>query len=401
METGTVYNVEHLPYSEFVKVIVGFLLFLIILVIPSPFFEETSLAPEARHVAPIESPSQRVAVVDSDVVIADTLPIPTSTPKTPQKDSPLPPQTPPTSPPETDVNQVVRIQAPYTTPPLSFEEINVRARGSLVNILCTTPTSTFNPTSGSGIVINNNLILTNAHVAQYVLLQDATFVDITCVVRTGSPAYPIGTARVAFMPRAWVQAHAQDILSSLAKSTGEYDVALISMEPLSGGTTPVKAPYDTREAIAFIDDPVLVLGYPASFLGGILIQKSLSALSAVTTIPEVLTFSQALVDAVSLGPTILAQQGSSGGGVFNQYGYLVGIITTSSQGETTDERTLRAISLAHIDRTFRKEAGMSLQQFIEQAPAATLATSFASTSRELVLPFLKALQLGDAAVRPL
>lgn len=294
-----------------------------------------------------------------------------------------------------DKNEVVRIQRPYQTPPLAPEALNEMARASLVNILCTTPSSTFNPVSGSGIVIKDNLVLTNAHVAQYVLLQDTTRIDITCVVRIGSPARPIGTARIAFIPHEWAQRHAADILSPLAKSTGEYDVALVSIERPKETVPPIA--FDTREAVTFTGDSVLIAGYPASFLGGILIQKNLSAVSAFTTVPEVLTFSESLVDALSLGKTVLAQQGSSGGGVFNQHGYLVGIIATATLGNTTNDRELRAVTLAHIERTFRTETGMSLVEYLAQGTAEELRALFAPTARALIPLFLPALNLSTTS----
>jgi S1-C subfamily serine protease len=200
---------------------------------------------------------------------------------------------------------------------------------------------------------------------------------------------------VAFIPRTWATRHAGDILSPLAKSTGEYDVALVSIEQPKEAVPPIA--FDTREAVAFTGDTVLIAGYPASFLGGILIQKSLSAVSAFTTIPEVLTFSESLVDAVSLGKTVLAQQGSSGGGVFNQHGYLVGLIATATLGKTTDDRELRAITLAHINRTFRSEVGMSIEEYLSQGSSEELRTLFAPTARALVPLFLPALNLSTTS----
>jgi hypothetical protein len=58
------------------------------------------------------------------------------------------------------------------------------------------------------------------------------------------------------------------------------------------------------------------------------------------------------VDLVSLGGTVVAQSGSSGGAVVSaQSGALMGLITTESQGTTTASRDLHAITLAHINRS--------------------------------------------------
>ena len=55
-----------------------------------------------------------------------------------------------------------------TTPVFSSEELNLKARRALVNILCTTKRGgLFSPISGSGVFIDpRGVILTNAHVGQ-------------------------------------------------------------------------------------------------------------------------------------------------------------------------------------------------------------------------------------------
>src|ERR1700733_7735385 len=59
-------------------------------------------------------------------------------------------------------------------PSLSSTELNTQTRAALVNIECTTIAGgTFEPISGSGVVIDSDgVILTNAHVAQFFLLRD-------------------------------------------------------------------------------------------------------------------------------------------------------------------------------------------------------------------------------------
>ena len=87
---------------------------------------------------------------------------------------------------------------------------------------------------------------------------------------------------------------------------------------------------------------------------------NLYAVSSVTTIKTLLTFETGSVDLFSVGGVIEAQGGSSGGAVVNQWNYLVGIITTTSEGATTGERELHIITLDYINRDMSLQAGMSI-----------------------------------------
>ena len=78
-------------------------------------------------------------------------------------------------------------------PAVSFSTINEVTREALVNVFCTTKSGgSFKPTTGSGVIIDERgVILTNAHVAQYYLLEDYLVEDfVSCVIRTDSPASP-------------------------------------------------------------------------------------------------------------------------------------------------------------------------------------------------------------------
>ena len=93
-------------------------------------------------------------------------------------------------------SEIYRIQNPYDAEPQSTDAVNQEARAALVNILCETSSGSLHPVSGSGVIIDpRGVILTNAHVAQYVLLASQPNVGLTCMIRTGSPAQ-IGRAHV-------------------------------------------------------------------------------------------------------------------------------------------------------------------------------------------------------------
>ena len=88
-----------------------------------------------------------------------------------------------------DPNVVTRLGSPYTFPALSPSAVIGLSRSALVNIFCVPAGSTGSIISGSGVIIDpKGIILTNAHVAQYVLLSQDPALNLTCSIRNGSPA---------------------------------------------------------------------------------------------------------------------------------------------------------------------------------------------------------------------
>ena len=261
-------------------------------------------------------------------------------------------------PPE---NEATRTQDPYPFPPQLVSALNDSARAALVNILCTQLGNFSKSISGSGVVIDpRGVILTNAHVAQYVLLsQGSSTNNISCVIRTGAPATPLWSAELLFIPTAWVEAHAREINMARPMGTGEYDYALLLItKSLDSSPLPIPFPFlpvDTRDAIGFQGDQVLVASYPVEFIGGFGASFALYPVTSITTIGQLLTFVANSVDLVSLGSIAGAQGGSSGGAVVNAWGFLVGLISTTSEGDTTATRDLRAITLSYINRDLIKQ----------------------------------------------
>jgi hypothetical protein len=310
---------------------------------------------------------------------------------------PVPSPAPATSTTKTsDTFTVTRVQDPYHSPPQSFDDINNKIRPALVNILCTARSGTFKPISASGVIIDpRGVILTNAHVAQYILLSSDPIIDLSCVIRSGSPAYPTWNAEVLFIPPSWIEAHAADIKKSRPVGTGEYDYALLRITGRIDGQPLASLPFvpvDTRETIGFTDDYVLVASYPAEFIGGISTQLNLYPASSVTDIKKMLTFDNKTVDVLSLGGIIEAQSGSSGGAVVNEWGRLVGIISTTSDGRTTSDRDLHAIALSYVNRNITSESGLDLQSILDDDvayEASVFNTTVAPSLRQLLVDQLK------------
>jgi hypothetical protein len=225
------------------------------------------------------------------------------------------------------------------------------------------------PISGSGVIIDpQGVILTNAHVAQYVLLSQSSMINLTCSIRTGSPAAFRWKAQVLYIPSVWVDSHYQNINQGRMPGTGEHDYALLQIVSDSQGNAISGAlPYlqiETRENVAFEGDPVLVAGYPAEFVGGIVTQQNLYAITSITKLEKLLTFDDGSVDVFSVGGVIGAQGGSSGGPVVNPWRRVVGIITTTSDAATTAERELHVLSLNYIQRDIIAQTTKSLQTIL-------------------------------------
>ncbi len=274
----------------------------------------------------------------------------------------------------TSNNEISRIQDPYPTPPDSFASVNTDARSAVVNILCEPNGATsLNPISGSGVLIDpRGIILTNAHVAQYVLLSESPQVNLRCYVRTGSPATIIWNVSVLYIPTVWVDQHFSEINQDHPAGTGEHDYALLYITSAVNGTPlPTQFPYlsfDKRPAIGFPGDQVLVASYPAEMVGGLQAVYGLYADTSVTTIKQLLTFGSGTPDVLSLGGVIEAQGGSSGGAIVNQWGKLIALIATTSGGTTTSDRDLRGITLSYINTDILTQEGMDLGSLLDGDP---------------------------------
>lgn len=255
--------------------------------------------------------------------------------------------------------------------PLSLEKIlSSRAHETLVNILCTKNDGKM-PISGSGVLIDpRGVILTNAHVAQFLLLDSDPSIDLSCVIRTGSPAKAQWKASIVYLPTEWVELHAEDIAKTRPLGTGEYDFALILVtDSIDTTPLPIKFPFvefDVREKVHKTGNEVLLTAYPAEFAGNDATTASLLAFSSLTTIQNVLTFDSDTVDVFSFGAAAIAQSGSSGGSTISTDGKLIGIISTTSDGATLAQRDLRAITLAYINRALIKSTGTNLDTFLNQ-----------------------------------
>ncbi len=261
--------------------------------------------------------------------------------------------------------------ATKTTGRLDFSDIDTNARQTLVNILCTS--NKLRSITGSGVIIDDRgVILTNAHIGQYLLLQNTLGKGVVdCVVRLGNPAKALYRAELLYLSPNWVRNNYKTIVETDPFGTGEDDFALLYItHPIDSRITlPEYFPtiaIDTSDSIIKPGEQVLVLGYPAGLLGNIGNNQNIYIATSVVNVGRAFTFKEDTFDLFSISGTLVSQKGSSGGGVVNQVnGKLSGLIVTTSEEKSVNDRELRAITLSHIDRSMKSQEGLGIGEFLQ------------------------------------
>ena len=244
-------------------------------------------------------------------------------------------------------------------------ELDVSAkslRDALVNIICSAPVkSKIHSISGSGVFIDSKgIILTNAHIGQYFLMADR---GVSCVIRSGSPAVAHYKASIIYISPVWIQTNPNVLTQTNAIGNGEYDFALLAVSgsAVSNDIVPSSFPYLPLATFPPpTGAPVAIASYGAQFLASDQIQSGLFPTIVFGSVKEVFTFGTNTIDVLALGGSYAAQEGSSGGGVVDTSGALVGTITTSTVSGTTDTRSLDAITASYIRAQYASETGHAL-----------------------------------------
>ena len=158
------------------------------------------------------------------------------------------------------------------TPLVSGIPLEDAVRGALVNIYCQYKTKQYiRTTTGSGFFINQKgVILTNAHIAQFLLLKDVgTDVhDVDCVIRTGDPATPKYKAELLYISPTWIFKNADLITDEMPRGTGERDYAMLYISQTTDGTPlPTRFPAIPMDVAllsrSVTGSSVVTAGYPA------------------------------------------------------------------------------------------------------------------------------------------
>lgn len=250
----------------------------------------------------------------------------------------------------------------YTTNPLD----------ALVNIFCTFTTKNYiRTTTGTGFFVQSNgVIMTNAHVAQFLLIGGSDLLGkADCVIRHGNPASTAYEAKLLYIPPAWIKQNAAIIDAEVPTGTGERDYALLYVtKSLTGEPLPARFPalaVDTELLpISITESVVSAAGYPATDLIKNGASTPLLPRQATTTISELYTFGSNYADVFAIRGSVVGAEGSSGGPVVNSAGKVIGMIVTRGDDSTDGAGSLRAISLSHIERTMQEETGFSFERNI-------------------------------------
>ena len=245
--------------------------------------------------------------------------------------------------------------------------------------------------TGSGVNINSQgIIITNAHVAETLLLPNEN-----CTIRTGDIAQDTYNTSLVYINKNWLEKNAGIIFSGVAKGTGENDFALLAItKKININSKPTSVSY----AVPFLNElsdsnvgqNILAAGYPGGTLGALSLRQYLAFVADKTSISNVYTFSGQTSDIIETGSTKVGQRGSSGGGIFNENGELLGLIV-STMGDGGNEDNINAITLPYINRTIKNDTGKSLQEFIS-TDFQTLISNFEKEKPSLlenIKPFIK------------
>ncbi|MES2994515.1 MAG: serine protease [Patescibacteria group bacterium] len=240
-------------------------------------------------------------------------------------------------------------------------------RGAIVNIVCMSKDAKVRSMSGSGVIFDpKGLILTNSHIAQYYMLKEVLPEGaVTCTIRAGSPAQAAYRAEAAYVSSEWIQDNPDTIAATVARGTGEHDFAVLAItESASPIPLPSSFPYvPLTKATPKLKDNVGIGSYGAQNLTSKQIQSSLLPTLVFAQVKSIFTFDSTSVDLLTLSGSAAGQHGSSGGGIVNASGQLVGIITTASDKGEFGNREVRVVTAGHIRSSFKKDSGQEFDSY--------------------------------------
>lgn len=255
--------------------------------------------------------------------------------------------------------------------------VEQKVQKSVVNIYCSqTIGRQIKKSTGSGVMIDGSgVILTNAHVAEYFLLEQNGN-GTSCYIRTESPAINTYKAKLVYFPEIWAKRNPGNISLQTLTGTGEYDYALLVITERVRNDAP-NTPFvhlETESDGVKNNERVLVAGYPAGFSNVKVLESGLYSLVKPTTVNNSASFSGNGTDVIYTGATSVAEHGSSGGAVTDSDGNLVALIVATNIDSKSGGKNVQAITLSYIKKSIKDTSGKSLESLISNAR--TEATNF-------------------------
>ncbi len=247
---------------------------------------------------------------------------------------------------------------------------SVQIEDALVNVFCAyRDGASVRATSGSGVFVSDKgVILTNAHVAQFLLIGQFKQ-QARCTVRTGNPARERYTADLLYISPAWVYENAKLIDSKAPQGTGERDYALLYVTQSLDGPLPERFPALALDTTLLTPGDrghkVRAAGYPAEIFKEEGPRADLVPKIASTTLVDLFTFGSGEADLVAIGETPVGEEGASGGPIVSKDGKVMGLIVTKGDENKEGARSLRALTLPYINRTLKEETGFDLRTTLE------------------------------------
>ncbi len=294
------------------------------------------------------------------------------TPVLPKKQIPPQPKTPekPWVVPTKTLQTETQTPEPFTRAEEVNKETNSNSKKydkeAVANILCGERIgSQIKYHTGSAVAISNEgVLITNAHVAEYVLLSEFGGSDFFCEVRAGSPASPAYKAKMLFMPSLWINANKNNLKYDSLSGTGENDYALIYLSEKTKNSTSSLLPTEINLSGITKNQNIFISAYPAGFSSTNILLSSLSKANTNSKIKSIWPLGSARSAVFDTEPTLLAAGGASGGGIFAG-SQLIGIIGAVVIDKETTKPAIRGISLEYISNQIKSESDKELSEFLK------------------------------------
>jgi hypothetical protein len=236
----------------------------------------------------------------------------------------------------------------------------------LVNIICTEKKGNYvTANTGSGVIISpEGVVMTNAHVGQYFLL-DKELDDYSCALyQENIPTYGY-VADLLYISPDWIKENKNVISSKNPRGTGENDYAFLHIIKNTNPALPKPKSFQyvnlNTSYNAEIGQRIEVAGFPGSPHSILDLKRTVGLKTDSSTIRDIFTFGQNNADVISTGVTKVAVRGASGGGVFKENDLIALIVTV---GGTENKSYINAITTNYISRDFKNDFNKNIFDLI-------------------------------------